>query len=311
MGAGAKRKKKMDPVASAEAPCDGIEKLDSREPTSLEDTVVSGRASASRKGEEPQNTVSTFDIQLVQSLVERCLQLYMNQREVLSILQQQAKIEPSFTALVWQKLEEQNPEFFCAYYLRLRLKDQITVFNHLIERHHSMLRSRSHDTSMHDDIMAHVNDDSAQLGTDKVHQEEAAASRPRAVDDRGVDARDAKHHDSAFDLRNPYNIRETSNHALGTASDLCGKETVIPIQHSVYGAGVVSSKVENTFPQSFDNGAGGDGDGLMGGLNAFPRNFSLSDLTVDLQQGCEEEQTLNFLGAFQLQEGDDAGVLDL
>ena len=61
------------------------------------------------------------------------------------------------------------------------------------------------------------------------------------------DARDAKHHDSAFDLRNPYNIRELSNHALGTASDLCEKETVIPIQHSVYGAGVVSSKVENTF----------------------------------------------------------------
>ena len=75
--------------------------------------------------------------------------------------------------------------------------------------------------------------------------------------------------------------------------------------------GLCSSKVENTFPQSFDNGAGGDGDGLMGGLNAFPRNFSLSDMTVDLQQGCEEEQTLNFLGAFQLQEGDDAGVLDL
>jgi hypothetical protein len=29
-----------------------------------------------------------------------------------SILQQQAKIEPGFTQLVWQKLEEQNPEFF-------------------------------------------------------------------------------------------------------------------------------------------------------------------------------------------------------
>jgi uncharacterized protein (TIGR01589 family) len=311
MGAGAKRKKKMDPVASAEATCDGIEKLDSREPTSLEDTVVSGRASASRKGEEPQNTVSTFDIQLVQSLVERCLQLYMNQREVLSILQQQAKIEPSFTALVWQKLEEQNPEFFSAYYLRLRLKDQITVFNHLIERHHSMLRSRSHDTSMHNDIMARLHDDSAQLGTDEVHQEDASVGPPRAVDERGMEAREAKLQDSAFDLRNPYNIRETSNHALGTASGLCEKETVIPIQHSVCGAGVVSSKVENTFHNSFDNGAGVDSDGLMGGLNAFPRNFSLSDLTVDLQQSCEDEQTLSFLGSFPLQEGDDAGVLDL
>jgi hypothetical protein len=34
------------------------------------------------------------------------------QNEVVSILQQQAKIEPGFTQLVWQKLEEQNPEFF-------------------------------------------------------------------------------------------------------------------------------------------------------------------------------------------------------
>lgn len=34
------------------------------------------------------------------------------QNEVVSILQQQAKIEPGFTQLVWQKLEEQNTEFF-------------------------------------------------------------------------------------------------------------------------------------------------------------------------------------------------------
>jgi uncharacterized protein (TIGR01589 family) len=45
----------------------------------------------------------------------------MNMREVVAILQQQAKIEPDFTALVWQKLEEQNAEFFSAYYPRLRL----------------------------------------------------------------------------------------------------------------------------------------------------------------------------------------------
>jgi uncharacterized protein (TIGR01589 family) len=59
----------------------------------------------------------------------------MNQREVVAILQQQAKIEPDFTALVWQKLEEQNAEFFGAYYLRLRLKDQILAFNSLLEQH--------------------------------------------------------------------------------------------------------------------------------------------------------------------------------
>ena len=70
-----------------------------------------GASSDSRK-------ISTADIQLVQNLIERCLQLYMSQREVVYTLNQQAKIETGFTLLVWQKLEEQNPDFFRAYYTR-------------------------------------------------------------------------------------------------------------------------------------------------------------------------------------------------
>lgn len=35
----------------------------------------------------------------VQNLIERCLQLYMNQKEVVETLSFQAKIEPSFTEL--------------------------------------------------------------------------------------------------------------------------------------------------------------------------------------------------------------------
>lgn len=35
---------------------------------------------------------------------------------------------------VWQKLEEQNPDFFKAYITRLKLKDQINLFNHLLEQ---------------------------------------------------------------------------------------------------------------------------------------------------------------------------------
>ncbi|KAI3471742.1 hypothetical protein Pfo_028392 [Paulownia fortunei] len=78
--------------------------------------------------------VSLQDIQLVQNLIERCLQLYMSQREVVSTLLHQAKIEPGFTELVWQKLEAENQEFFRAYHLRLIVKDQILRFNQLLER---------------------------------------------------------------------------------------------------------------------------------------------------------------------------------
>jgi hypothetical protein len=35
----------------------------------------------------------------VQNLIERCLQLYMNRKEVVRTLSGQAKIEPSFTEL--------------------------------------------------------------------------------------------------------------------------------------------------------------------------------------------------------------------
>ncbi|XP_051208660.1 uncharacterized protein [Lolium perenne] len=72
-------------------------------------------------------------VRKVQNLIERCLQLYMSQKEVVHTLSHEAKIEPSFTQLVWQKLEEENPEFFKAYYLRLMLKNQITAFNKLLE----------------------------------------------------------------------------------------------------------------------------------------------------------------------------------
>ncbi|XP_042409517.1 uncharacterized protein LOC121998598 isoform X1 [Zingiber officinale] len=84
--------------------------------------------------------VSRQDIQLVQNLIERCLQLHMKQKEVVDTLSLQAKIEPSFTELVWQKLEEENQEFFKAYHLRLILKNQIIVFNNLLEKQVELMR---------------------------------------------------------------------------------------------------------------------------------------------------------------------------
>ncbi|KZV32304.1 hypothetical protein F511_19150, partial [Dorcoceras hygrometricum] len=76
----------------------------------------------------------------VQNLIERCLQLYMSQGEVVSTLLQQAKIEPGFTELVWQKLEAENQDFFKAYHMRLIIKDQILRFNQLLERQVELMR---------------------------------------------------------------------------------------------------------------------------------------------------------------------------
>ncbi|KAK9840806.1 hypothetical protein WJX81_005996 [Elliptochloris bilobata] len=43
-------------------------------------------------------------------------------------------VAPKLTELVWLKLEEENAKFFQAYYTRLKLKDQIVLFNHLLEQ---------------------------------------------------------------------------------------------------------------------------------------------------------------------------------
>ncbi|KAL2465934.1 Uncharacterized protein Adt_41785 [Abeliophyllum distichum] len=78
--------------------------------------------------------VSIQDIQLVQDLIERCMRLYMSQKEVVNTLLHQAEIKPGFTELVWQKLEAENQLFFKAYHLRLLVKDHILQFNDLLER---------------------------------------------------------------------------------------------------------------------------------------------------------------------------------
>eukprot|EP00873_Tetraselmis_striata_P004588 jgi/Tetstr1/424852/TSEL_015355.t1 len=84
--------------------------------------------------------ISCEDIQKVQNLIEKCLQMYMSQAEVVNTLKTEAGTQPRFTTLVWQKLEEQNPEFFRAYYTRLKLKDQILLFNHLLEQQVQMFQ---------------------------------------------------------------------------------------------------------------------------------------------------------------------------
>ena len=103
---------------------------------------VPGANSGSSSNAISQNrNVSREDIELVQNLIERCLQLYMNKGEVVRTLSSRARIEPAFTTLVWKKLEEENSEFFRAYYIRLMLKRQIILFNHLLEQQCHLMKS--------------------------------------------------------------------------------------------------------------------------------------------------------------------------
>ncbi|KAL3518940.1 hypothetical protein ACH5RR_021529 [Cinchona calisaya] len=77
---------------------------------------------------------------LVQNRIERCLRLYMSQKEIVNTLYIQDNIEPHVTELVWQKLEEENREFFNAYYLMLMVKKQIMEFNKLLSEQVELMR---------------------------------------------------------------------------------------------------------------------------------------------------------------------------
>ena len=76
----------------------------------------------------------------MKELIQRCLNTYMTQAEIIATLQVQADVEPALTCLVWSKLEEQNPDFFLAYDVRVRLKDQIVAFNYLVEQQTRLLQ---------------------------------------------------------------------------------------------------------------------------------------------------------------------------
>lgn len=77
---------------------------------------------------------------------------------------------------------------------------------------------------------------------------------------------------------------------------------VQPLRSASHGEGVLAK--ESTFSDfhasSGLSGLHSEHDGLVvGGMNTFLRNFSLSDLTMDLQQGNDAEQTLHLLSTFQ------------
>ena len=223
----------------------------------------------------------------------------MNKREVLAIIEQQAKIAPSFTGLVWQKLQEQNPDFFKAYYGRLRLKDQIVVFNQLIERHYHMLRPNPQATMQ---LGSHqpVGVQDQRQTPPPPHQEQEMYSQQQGghtaatavLRDRDHQQREIR--DGMGGSTDAVPATDGDPHGeLGSAQGM-----VQPLRSAAHGEGVLAK--ESTF-NDFNAGGGlssvlpSENDGLMGGSHTFPRNFSLSDLSMDLQQGNDGDPSLNLL----------------
>ncbi|KAL9240006.1 hypothetical protein vseg_014271 [Gypsophila vaccaria] len=83
--------------------------------------------------------LSSEHLQVVQNLIERCIQLHMSKIEAVSVLSRDANVVPAITELVWQRLEEENRDFFQFYHIRLALKEQITRFNDLLKKQAALM----------------------------------------------------------------------------------------------------------------------------------------------------------------------------
>uniref|UniRef100_A0A1J3FMA8 Uncharacterized protein n=2 Tax=Noccaea caerulescens TaxID=107243 RepID=A0A1J3FMA8_NOCCA len=250
--------------------------------------------------------VSREDIQLVQNLIERCLQLYMNREEVVDTLLEQAKIERGFTELVWKKLEEENAEFFKAYYLRLMVKHQIIEYNKLLEQqvHHMRLmhptgaasvqnRNGSHVPSMNQQQLCFASKDSdqtsANLSSAYINGGSALNTTvPTSVDFSTSSTR-------IVPPPNMISLQATTNTPLmqGAIKSEAAFSNSAP--YMMYG-GEAPSAVGDVSIASFSNDSSNqslndpvvDADAsTFGFLGQIPRNFSLSDLTADFSQSSE------------------------
>lgn len=93
-----------------------------------------------RDGQVMKRKMTISDVETVQNLIEKCLQLYLTKDEVISVLREQATIDAEFTKLIWARLEGENPQFFKCYNTRLKLKAQIQMFNHLLTEQAAVVR---------------------------------------------------------------------------------------------------------------------------------------------------------------------------
>lgn len=240
----------------------------------------SGAAPAPGPGSEGRK-VSTADIQLVQNLIEKCLQMYLSQREVVSTLHQQAKIEPGFTQLVWQKLEEQNPDFFRAYFTRLKLKDQINLFNHLLEQQVNVVQRMQRGWMQPPGMMMQPRPgmpmQSMAMQAGMPMQSQFPVTAPVKQEHDGLGGVAPLESTAEFDADaqpgGDDNLSLLPDFGLLSSPTLeDGSAPAMPADFTgAFGGFPSPGQVQNGFPMGDE----------QWGANGFPRNLSLSDLSLD------------------------------
>ncbi|XP_055961404.1 uncharacterized protein LOC126677435 isoform X2 [Mercurialis annua] len=248
----------------------------------------------------------------------------MNQREVVETLLAQAKIEPGFTELVWQKLEEENREFFKAYYLRLTVKHQIIEFNKLLEQQVRLMHqinpagvpsmpssNGTHIPSMHQSSSCYAPDHpGSALKPENMHHL-YGSSMTNAYTNGGSSlhssmrtAVEMSAHANRIDA--PPNMLSTQSSNMGLMQGLNGgmikseagysgtppymfaaDGNVLEARPSIADASVASFSSVESNSQAINEPLLEADTSSYGFLNQIPRNFSLSDLAADFAQSSD------------------------
>ncbi|KAL5124018.1 hypothetical protein HKD37_02G004498 [Glycine soja] len=90
------------------------------------------------RGSVNQRHVTCKDVKWVQDLIEHSLKQNMNKDEAIELISQ-VEIEPNFTKLVWQELEEANQEFFKGYYANMAWKHKMFLLNIFLEEQRQVM----------------------------------------------------------------------------------------------------------------------------------------------------------------------------
>uniref|UniRef100_A0A5B7AU87 Uncharacterized protein n=1 Tax=Davidia involucrata TaxID=16924 RepID=A0A5B7AU87_DAVIN len=267
--------------------------------------------------------VSCQDMQLVQNLIEGCLQLYMSQEEVEKTLLVEEKIEPSLTELVWQKLEEENQGFFEAYSLRLIVKEQIINFNRLLDKQVELMHqicptgvasipmsNGSHIPPMHQNSACYAPEHNRPFPNPENMHQPIGISSPNAFTNGGSSlhscmqtAVDMSAHARRIDVSQNMQLAQSSNVGMiqeangGVIKSEAGYAGSSPFMFGADGNVMETRPAGNASVSSFSSVESSsqplnetllDADmSSFGILGQIPRILSLSDLTADFSNSSD------------------------
>ncbi|KAG7025325.1 hypothetical protein SDJN02_11820, partial [Cucurbita argyrosperma subsp. argyrosperma] len=189
----------------------------------------------------------------------------------------------------WQKLEEENADFFRAYYIRLKLRKQILLFNHLLEHQYHLMKYNMPPKVPLAPIQNGIHpmpDNNLPMGYPVFQQSMAPVPGRPHIDTMGngisschiVNGVPAPTLSSMSEIPVSPTSVASSGHFPFSASEISGIGAETSTLETAFTSDVANSVGLQLPPDGID----GDSRDSFRSLDQIQWNFSMSDLTADL-----------------------------